>query len=73
MRVFQVLDSITGEPRGLYVCTQPEAIVSDEKVEEILTDYFEFLENETEEDDTNAERLIDISCIERVFATELVI
>lgn len=73
MRLFQVLDGITGEPRGIYTCTQPEAIVSDDKVEEILKDYFDLMENEIEEDDAHAEELLDISCIERVFVTEFVI
>lgn len=67
MRLFQLTDDC-GVVTGLFNVTIPEEKFADDAVEQVLKDYQELLDDE---DDDNAENLLDISCIERVFYREV--
>lgn len=70
MRLFQVLDPETNEPKGLFSCSQSEEFIYDEKVEKILIEYFDLMDND---DNETASKLLDNNSIEREFVNEICI
>ena len=67
MRLFQLIDDC-GCLTGLFNVTISEEKFPDAEVEQVLKDVQDLIDDE---DDNAVEHLLDISCIERVFVTEV--